>query len=265
MCELFAMSSSVPATVGYSLEEFSRHGGLEGPYKDGWGVAYYEDRDVRLVKDAHCASENPWLAFIETQGLRSHTVISHIRRATRGGRSLENTQPFRRELGRRVHVFAHNGDLGAAGADLEFALGCQRPLGTTDSELAFCALLARMEAVWSEDGALPELARRFDVVARFAAELRSLGPANFLYADGDALFAHGHRRLQSDGQIRPPGLWVLQRSRPSEGPAVHTRGLTVSGEMQEVVLLASVPLTRESWRPLAEGEVLAAGGGKVVV
>jgi len=30
------MSSNVPATVTYSLEEFSRHGGLTGPHKDGW-------------------------------------------------------------------------------------------------------------------------------------------------------------------------------------------------------------------------------------
>ena len=32
MCELFAMSSDVPATVNYSLEEFLRYGGLTGPH-----------------------------------------------------------------------------------------------------------------------------------------------------------------------------------------------------------------------------------------
>ena len=32
-----------------------------------------------------------------------------------------------------------------------------------------------------------------------AADLRAIEPANFLYADGDALFAHGHKRLQGGG------------------------------------------------------------------
>ena len=34
------MSSNMPATINYSQEEFSRHGGLTGPHKDGWGIAY---------------------------------------------------------------------------------------------------------------------------------------------------------------------------------------------------------------------------------
>ena len=42
MCELFAMSSRVPASVGFSLEKLARHGGAEGPHRDGWGVAFYE-------------------------------------------------------------------------------------------------------------------------------------------------------------------------------------------------------------------------------
>jgi predicted glutamine amidotransferase len=40
MCELFAMSSRHPTDVRASLEAFARHGGLEGPHKDGWGLAY---------------------------------------------------------------------------------------------------------------------------------------------------------------------------------------------------------------------------------
>ncbi|RLE27834.1 MAG: class II glutamine amidotransferase, partial [Acidobacteria bacterium] len=35
MCELFAMSSSHPATVNLSLGEFSRHGGLTADHADG--------------------------------------------------------------------------------------------------------------------------------------------------------------------------------------------------------------------------------------
>ena len=39
MCELFAMSSSKPTEVSFSLDEFSRHGGLTNLHKDGSGIA----------------------------------------------------------------------------------------------------------------------------------------------------------------------------------------------------------------------------------
>jgi len=58
----------------------------------------------------------------------------------------------------------------------------------------------------------PAIDARQQVVAAFAPELHELGPANFLYTDGDALFAHGHKRTQEDGSVRPPGLHVLCQS-----------------------------------------------------
>ncbi len=46
MCELFALSSRDPATMTLSLEAFAKRGGLTGPHKDGWGIAYYENAEV---------------------------------------------------------------------------------------------------------------------------------------------------------------------------------------------------------------------------
>jgi len=114
MCELFAMSAAQPADVHLSLEEFSRHGGLAGPHKDGWGIAWYEGADVRLVKEPTAASDSACLEFIQDRPFRSTLVLSHIRKATQGALTLANTQPFARELGGRMHVFAHNGDLDGA-------------------------------------------------------------------------------------------------------------------------------------------------------
>ena len=56
MCELFAMSSRQPATVTFSLEEFARHGGRSAPHKDGWGIAYVQDRDAWVIKETAPAS-----------------------------------------------------------------------------------------------------------------------------------------------------------------------------------------------------------------
>jgi predicted glutamine amidotransferase len=73
-------------------------------------------------------------------------VIAHIRHATQGAVSLANTQPFVRELRGRVHVFAHNGAVGALPASARGNCGGGRfqPIGETDSEVAFCQFLGRL-------------------------------------------------------------------------------------------------------------------------
>lgn len=264
MCELFALSSRLPTTVDISLEAFSRHGGLTGPHKDGWGIAYYDGLDVRLIRDTSAAADSDWVRFLGRLPLHSTQVISHIRKATLGETRLANTQPSVRELGGRMHVFAHNGHLEGIWDLPGLRPRFHRPIGNTDSEYAFCALLARLEELWLGSD-MPTDVDRIDLVTTFAKELRPLGPANFLYSDGELLIAHGHRRTQSDGEIRPPGLWTLQRECPATGEGFTAEGLSVSPEGQRVVLLASVPLTGEDWRPLDEGEIVAIRGASHMI
>ena len=258
MCELFAMSSRYPTTVGFSLEALARRGGHDGPHKDGWGVAYFEGSDVFLLRESSPAAESGLVKFMETNGPPSDLVLSHIRLATQGEPVLHNTQPFQRELGGRAHVFAHNGDL--LGIRDECHLESRRftPIGDTDSELAFCCLLERLAQLWDQaEDALPSVESRLKVVADFAAWLRPLGPFNFIYSDGDTLFVHSHRRKQDDGSIRPPGLYLLVRSSNEQAVDLTDSGVLLAPIAQELVLIASVPLTDEPWEPISEGEVVA--------
>lgn len=262
MCELFCLSSHFPTVATFSLAAFAQHGGKNGSAIDGWGIALYDRRDLRLYKEPEPASDSAWLDFIEGHGLASRILLSHIRHATRGAVSYANTQPFTRELGGRMHVFAHNGQLDKI--ETRLAGGWERflPLGETDSEIAFCILLERLSALW-RDGSTPPIEKRISVVARFAEALRALGPANFLYADGDAVFAHAHRRLQADGTISSPGLWHLHRACAIDTDALPQAGVTIEpvSDGQRITLLASVPLTDEAWQPLAEGEVVVLQDG----
>jgi glutamine amidotransferase len=164
-----------------------------------------------------------------------------------------------------MHVFAHNGDLPEVGRRFRGTL--DRPVGDTDSERAFCALIGEVRGLWRKRPRGPSVDERLDLVARFAAVLRPFGPANFLFADGEVLFAHGHRRTHEDGAApRPPGLYLLRRICAEEPAALRAGGVTIGSRVapQEVILVASVPLTEEDWVPLAEGEVVAAAGGRVV-
>lgn len=265
MCELLALSTSQPAQLTFSLHTLASHGSEAGNMHDGWGVAFYQGEDVALFREPVAASGSALVRYLETQGPSTNLAISHIRHATRGTVQFSNTQPFMRELGGRMHVFAHNGDLPGIYESEVLAKGIYNQIGQTDSERAFCALLARMRTLW-EEARPPSLEARMLLLAAFAADLRTFGPANFLYADGDALFAHGHRRLQrASGRAEPPGLWALQRHcAPADPPPDRDAGVSIAHGERAALFIASVPLTDEAWRPLAEGELVAVRNGEVL-
>lgn len=250
MCELLAMSARLPTDLHLSMAILARHGGATGPHRDGWGIGLVDAGDAFVVREPTAAHASECLAFLQLRNPTSTIAIAHVRFATHGERHLRNTQPFSRELGGRLHLFAHNGMLPGLLASGRSRAGAFQPIGDTDSERAFCLLLEQLRPLWRRG--VPDLDDRLEVVVGFAAALRPLGPANFIYSDGELVFAHGHRRRGRSGDIVPPGLHLLCRhcASPADG--------------QEVALLASVPLTSEPWTPLAEGEVVVLGGGRVL-
>lgn len=256
MCELFALSASVPVDVKLSLGELARHGGETGHHRDGWGAAFADGRDFRIFKEAEAAATSPWLSCLADHPVHSTTVVAHIRHATRGAIVAENTQPFTRELGGIIRVFAHNGDVGPLDAWAQRPDARFHAAGDTDSEAAFCALLDDAVAK-GETGPLS-----LGVFAAFARRARGFGPANLIYAERERLIVHADRRMQSDGTITPPGLWMLCRqctASPARGTAVQMQ----TAAETKVVLVASVPLTSEAWQPLERGTVLEVVGGEV--
>ena len=265
MCELFAMSSRLPTTVGFSLDILARHGGLEGPHKDGWGVGYYQGNDVSVLRETKAAAESPLVKFIEQHGPPSQLVVSHIRMATQGKPALSNTQPFVRELAGRQHLFAHNGDLDGIEQMTEFRPNRFQPIGETDSEIAFCHLMDSMAPMWEKSQKKPpSLESRLEIFTEFTAKLRPLGPANLLYADADVLFVHSHRRTQPDGENKPPGLYLLQRRCKRDQDQIPPKESTQSPQQQQIVLIASVPLTEEPWEPMVLGEIVVLSAGEIV-
>lgn len=263
MCELFGVSSSLPVEVTYSLHAFAEHGGLIHPNKSGWGIAYHEGKDALLLKEPEPAADSPWVRFIETQPLTSTCIIAHVRYATAGAPSFANTHPFMRELGGHMHFFAHNGGLDGIWKKMPLVTDAYRPVGETDSEYAFCILLDRLQPLWQDAATPPPIAARLAVVAEVAEEFRKLGTANFLYSDGDTLFAHAHKRHWDEGggrfsPARPPGLSIAIRR------DLVVKGLKVEAPHDHASMLyvASVPLTAEGWAPVPEGTVLALQKGR---
>lgn len=267
MCELLGMSCQRPVQLTFSLAVLASHAALPSIQRDGWGAAFYQDGDVALFREPAAACDSPLVRFLEHQGPSTKLAISHIRHATCGDVSLRNTQPFLREFGGRVHTFAHNGDLPGIKRSSNLAYDRFCPVGMTDSEHAFCALMERISGCRGDSSTGPSSKELATILAGFAADLRKLGPANFLYADGNTLFAYGDRRIQpTTGELSAPGLYLYTCRCVDENTAIETSGLSISPGFQEVAVIASVPLSdqRGNWRPLAEGELLAVSDGRLL-
>lgn len=260
MCELFGISSRNPTTAKCSLSEFARRGGDTGPHIDGWGIAFFHDGDIALMREPQPSAHSPLLQFIHEQHTPSELVVAHIRKATQGTVSLRNTQPFVRELGGRPHVFAHNGDLGDLRERVQLEQSYFRPIGDTDSEHAFCYLLSKLQALWLTTEA-PSLEQRLRAFTRFATYMATLGTANFFYSDGDYLFVHAHYRRDDHSDLSSPGLYLLKRNCHEHN--IHN-GVVIESD-QQMTLLASRPLSAENWQPLPSHSVLVIQNGHVVI
>lgn len=82
MCELFAMCSSLPAKVTYSLETFSKNGSRLRDNRYGWEIALARDRDAFLVKEPTPANDSVWARFIADHAFETTLAIAHVRYAT---------------------------------------------------------------------------------------------------------------------------------------------------------------------------------------
>lgn len=265
MCELLAMSCRHPARLTSSLTALASHAKGLSRNRDGWGLAFYQGNDVALYRDTTPADDSALVHWLEANGPATTLSIGYIRHATQGPVDLANTGPFLRELGGRMHVFAHNGNLKFLAPASLVDGGHFQPVGETDSERAFCMLLERIRPLQHGSRQPSRIQSRLDIVAALAVQLRALGPASFFYADGDVLFVHADRRLQPvSGQVTAPALYRLACAAGDDAAVVSGRAVPHSAAPQRVILLASVPLTDEAWMPMPQGELIAVRQGEIV-
>lgn len=145
MCELLAMSCRHPTRLTSSLTALAAHAQGSSRNRDGWGLAFYQGRNVALYRGTEPADASPMVRWLESGGPRTRLSLGYIRHATQGMVELANTGPFVRELNGRIHCFSHNGNLARLLVEAEPPAGHYRPVGATDSELAFCQLLSGIE------------------------------------------------------------------------------------------------------------------------
>lgn len=248
MCQLLGMNANTATDVMFSFTGLATRA---TEHKDGFGIAFFEDRGVRLFVDPHSALVSPVAEMVRNYPIKSENVIAHIRKATQGRVALENTHPFMRELWGRYWVFAHNGDLKEFEPRLH---GAFRPVGNTDSERAFCWLMQELAKAHASVPTIEELTRTLEELLPTIAKH---GTFNLLLSNGQALWAHATTSLYWLERQHPFGAAHLA----DEDLSIDFGALTSPGD--RVAMIATEPLTRdETWTAFAKGELRVFVGGR---
>jgi len=266
MCRLLGLSAGrEPISASFwlldapdSLEVQSRRNA------DGSGIGFFGPAGTPVLDKQPEAAFQDEEFTREAKQARSPVFVAHVRWATVGGRTVQNTHPFAMQ-GR---IMAHNGGLGDVGRLAE-QLGRYRQLvlGETDSEHYFALITQQIDAHGGDVGA------GIAAAAGWIAARLPVSSLNTVVAAPGELWA-----------LRYPGqhaLHIIERpagaSMPAAGgeatggtaasgaaaPAgLHVRSATSSVHapaLQELpsVVVASEELDGErGWRMLASGELV---------
>jgi glutamine amidotransferase len=255
MCRLFGMSGGtheVQATF-WLLDAPTSLLALSETQPDGVGLGTFNPDGSPWLYRKPVAANRSQTFITDAHEVKSRTFLAHIRHATAGEPTLQNTHPFEQH-GR---LFAHNGVLGGLEA-LRSMLGSHAELlqGSTDSELYFTLITKRVE---EHDG---DVAAGIRQAAREIAAEIPLYSLNMVLTTPTDVWA-----------LRYPDtneLYVLERSIAALGGPDGAAGAfderaasgitrVFSGQLAilPATVIASQPMdTNPLWRMLESGELI---------
>jgi predicted glutamine amidotransferase len=251
MCRLFGMSggtNNVQATF-WLLDAPDSLLMQSENQPDGVGLGTFDSDGAPRIYRKPVPAIRSQTFIANAHEVRSRTFVSHIRHATAGEPTLENTHPFEQQ-GR---IFAHNGVIGDA-PGLRRRLGDYAKLlqGGTDSELFFTLITKRID---EHDG---DVAAGITAAANELAAKIPLYSLNFVLTTATDVWA-----------LRYPDtneLYVLERSIGNIDPGAGFDERSLSGIMRVMsaelsvlpaTVIASEPLDASPrWRLLESGELI---------
>ena len=200
--------------------------------------------------------------------------MAHIRYATSGGVSLANVHPFNRELWGIQYSFAHNGqvpkfddstsqiDQPLLGKTTESDIH-YHPVGDTDSEAVFCAILNALKA---EFDTLPTLPILHGFLSQICHEIiqgeEDSTIFNFLLGCGQyTMFAYSWPGRRP-GSLIWNGLYYIVREPPFSTAQLVDVDYSIDFEKHttpsdRVAVITTKPLTsEEGWKEFKKGQLL---------
>ncbi len=239
-----------------------RKGPQKGEHTLGWGLGWYpgdnkaailaKDPSARDTASLHGAMQD-WDVF------RSTVFFCKVRGAATGYTHLE-TQPFSRSFAGQDWLFMHNGDLDkTAMTRLHFNKSIfLEPMGRTDSELAFCFLLGKIQ----DYGARMLGDVDHQVLLSWFLQLDDMGSADMVISDGTTVAAFYGSQSETTlyySRVRPPhsdgGFDADSASFALNNPRDTFR---------TAVIFCSSPFRQGEWKKMQKAQLIIARRGQVV-
>lgn len=250
--------------------------GLSSPYIDlkfkrgpqlgdhtlGWGLAWFpKDTNAAIVTKDPLAKDTNSLkgAIDDWDNFRSTVFFCKVRGAATGYTHLE-TQPFSRSFAGQDWIFMHNGNLDKSRLQ---SLHKNRsiflePLGRTDSELAFCFLLGKIQ----DYGARTLSEIDHEILASWFAQLDDLGSADMVLSDGISVAAFY-------GTNSEAALYYNRISPPHDNDGFYNEfssfALTNPRDtFRTALVFSSTAFEQGQWTRMKAGQLIIARRGNIV-
>ncbi len=261
MCRLFGLTSgTVPVRATFwlldapdSLEAQSHRNA------DGSGIGFFGSAGAPVL------DKQPEPAFRDEEFIRearqaeAATFVAHVRWATAGGRTVQNTHPF----AMRGRIMAHNGGFGEL-PRLEEQLGSYASLvlGETDSARYFALITQQTEVHGGDVGA------GITAAASWIAAHLPVSSLNTIVTAPGELWAlrypaqHALHIIERPAGASDPDAASAAAATGVGGDGLHVRSATSSVHAPQLhsaesVVVASERLDGETgWRMLASGELV---------
>lgn len=257
MCRLYGFRANEPTKVECTLVHAqnalmvqSREDLSGYSHTHGWGVATYDDHTPKIERQAWAAYHGEHFRRAAAK-VHAQLVLAHVRRATVGPPAIENTHPFNHGS----WAFMHNGTIPNFGLIRERILEAMTSAnraaitGVTDSEHFFRFLLSLLETNL-ERGLFETLRFCVRSVIEWSHEIdpnAKIG-LNVMLSDGNALV--GTRWGRTLHVIERSGIYDCEIC---GFPHIHHD----PQKSYRAVVVASEPITHESWCEVPEGTVYA--------
>ncbi len=244
-------------SIRLKLQGHSQH-----RHRLGWGFGWYphDQQAAAVTKDpsAHdtmIATESlaDWASF------RSTTFLCKSMGAAEGYTHHE-TQPFSRSFAGRDWLFMHNGDLDKVELDKLHKTKSRflEPMGTTDSELAFCYLLGLLRT--SDARQLSDI--KPQKLLKWLQQLDPLGSADIIITDGVSLLCYqGTQPNKAFGYAlsKPPHVATAFNSDMAQLDLNDPRD-----GYRSMLAISTTPFDGLVWNQLQPGQMILARRGHIM-
>ncbi len=236
---------------------------VHGRHAFGWGLGWYPGgRPSAMVAKDPAARGTQILAdaLTDWSSFRSTVFFCKVLGADKSYTHTE-AQPFSRSFAGRDWLFMHNGDLDKQQLDLLHGRKKRllEPVGKTDSELAFCNLLAHMQ---EEMTARQLSAVDPQILLSWFQSFDALGSADMCLSDGLSVACfHGTRSPKQlcYARIQPPESMEVQQS-----SAVQVALNDPRDTYRTALMFSTAQFSSTAWMPMQAGQLLIARRGALV-